>query len=365
MQTAEHRAPRAGASPAEPATVRTFGIEEEYVLLDPVRLSPVDLGVEAVAELETAASGVVREFFPSQVEFASPVLASADAALGTLTAFRSALGDWAGEHGAIAAGTGTPLRSEPLPAWEGRYARIADDIGALAIDHQINGLHVHVGIDDRDERVRASNALRPWLPVLLALSANSPFWHGADTGFASWRGVHSRRWTTYGIPPWFDDATEYDRAVDTLKGIGVTSDLGTINWAVRLSSRYPTIEVRVCDTQLDPRRAVALAVLTRALVDDAVENPAPRPSGFEPWDAALWHAARHGLAGTLVHPVRGTLEPADQIIADLARRILPHLSGTGGLLVAELLSDPTTGAQRQRRAHAEGRLADLYRERLA
>ena len=124
--------------------MRTFGIEEEFMLLDPVELSPVDLGIEAVTELHADGGGLVREFFPSQVEFASPVFTSAARALESLAAFRSSLGEWAAARGVIAAGTGTPLRQQPLPAWEGRYARIADDIGALAVEHQINGLHIHV-----------------------------------------------------------------------------------------------------------------------------------------------------------------------------------------------------------------------------
>lgn len=334
------------------------------MLLDPEQLSPVDLGLEAVADLQDASGVVVREFFPSQVEFATPVYTTARQAVRGLVGFRASLGAWADARGAVAAGTGTPLREQCLPAWEGRYARIADDIGALAVDHQINGLHVHIGIEDLDERVRASNALRPWLPVLLAVSANSPFWRGSDTGFASWRGVHSRRWTTYGIPPWFADVAEYDRAVAALTGIGVTSDLGTINWAVRLSSRYPTIEVRVCDAQLDPRRAVALAVLIRALVDDLADSPPPPPAAFEPLDAALWHAARHGLSADLVHPLRGTLEPAAGILHEIGCRVLPHLSGEDGMLVQELLSTTVTGSDLQREAHAGGRLAALYRESL-
>lgn len=345
--------------------MRTFGIEEEFVLLDPMRLAPVDLGAEAVTALQREAGGVVREFFPSQVEFASPVFTTADEALATLRSFRSELGEWADANGVIAAGTGTPLRSERLPSWEGRYARIAEDIGALAVDHQINGLHVHIGVDDREERVRASNSLRAWLPVLLALSANSPFWHGRDTGFASWRGVHSRRWTTYGIPPWFAHARDHDAAVDTLTGIGATSDPGTINWAVRLSSRYPTIEVRVCDAQLDPRTSVALAVVIRALVDAAVDAPAPRPLAFEPWDAALWHAARHGLDRTLVDPALGTPQPAMRVVGELGLRILPRLSGTERLLAADLLATRATGAQLQRHAHARDALPQLYRSRLA
>src|SRR6185503_4533061 len=99
----------------------------------------------------------------------------------------------------------------------------------LVGDHQINGLHVHVGVPDRDAGIRALNALRPWMPVLLALSANSPFWRGRDTGYDSWRAIHSQRWTIHGIPPRFRDSADYDDALAALSGIGATSDAGTVN----------------------------------------------------------------------------------------------------------------------------------------
>ena len=124
--------------------------------------------------------------------------------------------------------------------------------------------------------------------MLLALSANSPFWHGSDTGFASWRGVHSRRWTTYGIPPWFADPDEYDRAVAALMGVGATSDLGAINWAVRLSSRYPTIR----GTGVRPRgstragRSRWRSWFVRSSTTVRIAPRPPRPNTSEPWDAA-------------------------------------------------------------------------------
>src|SRR5690606_39114917 len=138
-----------------------------------------------------------------------------------LTAFRRALAAWADRRALVAAGTGTPPQttSSTRLVDDARYERISHDIAGLAAEHQINGLHIHLAIRDRDEGIAISNGLRPWLAPLLALSANSPLWAGADTGFDSWRTLHSRRWTTFGIPPLFRDAAHYDDVVADLTGI--------------------------------------------------------------------------------------------------------------------------------------------------
>jgi carboxylate-amine ligase len=221
----------------------TFGIEEEFVLLDRTRLEAVDLGGEAVAALSrgqgSAGDTIVHEFFESQLEHATPVCAGLPDAWDAVTGFRRRLADWADAAGVLAVGSGTPFRvAEPSAVTaDERYERIAHDIGGLTAEHQINGLHVHVGIPDRDAGVHISNGLRPWLPVLLALSANSPFWQGRDTDFDSWRTIHSRRWTTHGVPPLFRDAADYDRTVAALRGLGATSDPATINWQCGHSPR--------------------------------------------------------------------------------------------------------------------------------
>lgn len=348
----------------------TFGIEEEFVLLDPHTLVTVDLGLSAVAELGGSCPGVVvREFFPSQVEFATPVCTTVDEALDAVGGFRRRLSDWADRAGVVVAPSGTPFATDGRePELEGRYALIAHDIAGLTAEHQLNGLHVHIGIPDRDAGVRASNFLRPWLPVLLALSGNSPFWQTHDTGFASWRAIHSRRWTTHGIPPYFADAAEHDEVVARLSGVGATSDPGTINWHVRLSAAYPTLEVRTCDVQLDPFSSVALAALVRALVVEGFEHEIPRPDRFEGWDAALWHAARHGIADDLVDPTSGLLVPAAAAIETLQDLVQARLPAADRGLVERFLADAAQsggGAARQRRAHASGRLATLYRDQVA
>lgn len=351
------------------ATGVTFGLEEEFVLLDPRTLTTRDVGLQAVEQLRGIGPGlVVREFFPSQIEYATPVCRTVGEALADVAAFRRRLAEWADAAGVVVASTGSPFAaSERAPELHGRYATIAHDIAGLTTEHQLNGLHVHVGIPDRDAGIRASNFLRPWLPVLLALAANSPFWHGQDTGFASWRAIHSRRWTTHGIPPYFADAAEHDEARARLVGVGATSDAGTINWHTRLSAAHPTLEVRVCDAQLDPHSSVALAALIRALVVVGFDSDVPRPTRYEGWDAALWHAARHGTASTLVDPRSGRLVPAAVVIDALHDLIRPHLGDDDDRVIDGFLADVAQGgggAAQQRRAHRRGRLVALYRDRL-
>lgn len=347
----------------------TFGIEEEFVVLDPTTLTTAD-GHDALERLHPSDSGVVaKEFFSSQIEFATRVCADVQDAIESLIDFRGRLGRWADDTGLLAAGSGTPYRIDPAVrlASDARYARIAEDIAGITAEHQINGMHVHVGVPDRDAGVRASNALRPWLPVLLAMSANSPFWRGTDTGFDSWRAIHSRRWTTYGAPPWFADADDYDRAVAALTGIGATSDAGTLNWNVRLSESYPTVEVRVFDAQLDPWSSLGLALVTRALVEVGASG---EPGRFEVTDAALWHAARHGVRSSLIHPATGALVPAIAVLRLLRERVEDRLetplerSCIGDLFARLAAGASGSAAQRRARAYGEHALANLYRRSL-
>lgn len=222
----------------------TFGIEEEFVFLDPVTLSPVHVAPRIRAELLDAGyatSEVQHELFQSQIEFASPVLDTREQAADALLGFRTALSAAAAEHGVVAAGTGTPYQKSPVPVMseDNRYEEIAGVVAALSSEHEINGLHVHGGIPDPESGLRCLNGIRRWLPTLMAISANSPFWCGEDTGFASWRAIQSRRWTTAGCPPHFSNAEDYHERVNALIGIGGTPDSGSIAWYARLSQNSP------------------------------------------------------------------------------------------------------------------------------
>ena len=345
----------------------TFGIEEEFILLDPTTLAPVDSARRVLAEMGDAglAGNATTEFFASQIEHPSPVFATLAEAEKELLTFRAQIGDIARRLGVIASGTRAPfdLGEAPSLTNEPRYRAIASQFGAIVPDHQINGLHVHIGVQSRDAAIRAMNVLRPWLPVLLALSANSPFWRAADTGFDSWRAIHSRRWTTFGIPPRFTDAADYDARTASLHGVGGTSDSGTLNWVVRPSERFPTVEIRVFDAQFDARTSVALAALVRGLVcaDEASELE------LEPelLDSALWHAARDGLTGKLVDPRTGNLQPAEAVVSGLVEASAGGLELHGdGEAVASALArvlSQGNGATQQRRAFAGDGVEGLAR----
>lgn len=355
-------------------TTVTFGIEEEFVLLDPDTLSTVDAAPAALEVLARRHLGcVTHEFYLSQVEYSSPAFAALDEGRTSLARFRADLARWAEESGVVAASVGTPFRTTPggrIHA-DARYERIASDIAALTVEHQINGMHVHVGIAGREEAVRASDALRPWLPTLLALSANSPYWQGSDTGWASWRALHSRRWTTPGMPPRFGSAEAHDRTLAALRGLGAISDPGTVNWNVRVSATHPTVETRVCDGQLDLESTLALAAIIRALVHAADRDTTPREPAPGVWDAALWHAGRHGLSADLLEPRSGCLAPAQIVVRSLRGHIADALTALGdeeavdAFLVRVMREGTGAAVQRRSARHGEQGLAELYRQRLS
>lgn len=342
----------------------SFGIEEEFVLLDPATLSPTHVAPKIQSALLDAGYGaavVHHELFKSQIEYASPVFDSRETAMASLVAFRQALSAAASEHGVVVAGTGTPFQKSPSPAMtdERRYRDIAKVVGALSDEHEINGLHIHVGIPDTESGIRCLNQVRRWLPVLLAISANSPFWCGDDTGFASWRSIQSRRWTTAGCPPEFLGAADYHARVEALIGVGGTPDSGAIGWYARLSEHQPTLEIRVADAQLEPSRSVLLALLCRGLVGMGLDFPQPREPAPAPefLDAALWHSARHGLEGQLVHPLQQVLVPANEAVEALVEAVSPALERSGDLpdvseMVGQLLV--TGSGSKQQRADYDG-----------
>lgn len=362
----------------------TFGIEEEFVFLDPQTLRPVDVADEAFAHLaaEPAWQAVThREFLAAQVEHASVVFETSTEAVAALVGFRRELEAEAQQSGVVVASVGSPPDALPFPTVTDtpRYRRIVDDMQGVIADHQIQGLHVHIGVPEREPAVRALNATRYWLPLLASLTGNSPIWRGHDTGYESWRNVGLRRWTTTGAPPEFIDAADYDRRLERLIGVGGTEDRAVVMWTARLSSHVPTVEVRIADAQLEAGESVLVAALCRALVEsvvdpvggaDAASNVLPDESvvpGPELLNAALLHAAHRGLTTTVLDPVLGELRPAAEVVERALDRLTPALERSGDAEfvhrgVARLL-DHGTGAARQRAAFAEAGmpgLRDLY-----
>ncbi|MER8186107.1 glutamate--cysteine ligase [Kitasatospora sp. NPDC094015] len=345
----------------------TVGVEEEYLLLDPATGTPV----ARAARVRAAADGqpsledgeVQRELLQAQLEVATPVCHELKEVGDHLRRMRHALGEAALAKGCLLAATGAApyLPAAPVPVTpSARYRAMQRDTGRLTDEQLITGMHVHVGVPDRATGVAVLNALRPWLPVLVALAANSPLWDGADTGFASWRTVVFGRWPVSGPPPEFTGSADYDRRIQGLVAAGLIRDTRQLYWLARLSERYPTVELRAPDVQLDVDEAVMLAGLVRNLALHAVRerqagrwSAAPEPEVLR---GAVWHAARYGCAGELFDPLGGRLRAAGDVVADLVGLLGPELEESGDrpavVPVLERVLREGGGAARQRRALA-------------
>ncbi|MFI2780481.1 glutamate--cysteine ligase [Streptomyces sp. ALB3] len=348
----------------------TIGVEEEYLLLDSVTGLPVAAGEQVRAAAGMAAiigeNEVQPELLQVQIEVATPVCEQLQEVGGHLLRLRLAANAAAEAHGCRLAACGTPPRrggsSAPLTE-HARYRALRSQAPQLVAEQLINGMHVHASVPDREVGVAVLNRLRPWLPVLVAMSANSPFWDGHDTGFASWRTVVFNRWPVSGPPPAFADAADEERRIGTLLRSGIIGDTGQLYWMARLSDRFPTVEVRCCDVQLRADEAVMFAGIVRALVTTAIQEAeagAPTPRLLpEVLQAATWQAARHGLGGHLI-TATGERISAGDAVARLMEHITPALDAAGetrelAALVHRLLRQGTP-ADRQRRALGDGGL---------
>jgi glutamate---cysteine ligase / carboxylate-amine ligase len=233
-----------------------------------------------------------------------------------------------------------------------RYRTIHAEYGELARQSLACAMHVHVDVTDEEEAVRVVDRIRPWLPVLVALSANSPYWHGRDTGHASWRSQVWGRWPTAGAAQPFGDLRSYRAVTERMIGWGGAIDPGMLYFDVRLSERYPTVEVRVADVTTDVEDAVLVSLLARALVATVAVDATPPSWRADLLRVAGWRAARFGLAGDLVHPVEQRLAPAREVFDATVRHVRPALEEAGDLERVtgsfERLVATGTGATRQR-----------------
>jgi carboxylate-amine ligase len=348
-----------------------FGIEEEFFLVDAqsgLPAVPDDRDLETLLNISGGGSHSNKELLTCQIESSTPICVNAEQALDSLRGYRRALAAGADALGFRAVGIGAAPLVPEFPATvtnTPRYRDIAARAPGIVEDQYINGLHVHVEVPNRAAGVQALNALRSWLPLFAAIGGNSPMWRGRDSGFASWRTIHYRRWSVQGIPPSFAGIHDYDLRLERMLATDVVLDEGHVAWAARLSSTYPTVEVRAADTQLEARDSVLLAMLVRAVVrSELMDLDGPRAvPDPELLDIALWKAAREGLSGELLDLDDGTMRPAKELVGALMARIEPVLSLHGDAeFVAQGLGrlfDEGTGAQRQRRKYAEAGMPGL------
>lgn len=342
---------------------RTVGVEEELLLFarDGARLAAVaDLLVDGTEQPLTPS--VEHEFKQQQIEVATGPARQMSDVFDQLVGLRADVADRAAQRGAAPAALATdPAAARPVRTDDPRYDRMMQRFGLVASGQLTCGMHVHVSVSSRDEGVAVLDRIRPWLPTLLAMSANSPYFQGEDTGYESYRSVSVGLWPTAGPTEVFQSAAVYDQVVAELIESGAALDAAMIYFDARLSASYPTVEIRVMDVTPEPADAVLLTALCRGLVDTAAdqwrEDPTP-PAGPSRWllRAADWRAARFGLSGDLVDPRGRRLVPAAEAVAALADHTRDALSRNGDEQLVrnglERLLARGPGARRQRAAFA-------------
>ncbi|MER7705754.1 glutamate--cysteine ligase [Kitasatospora sp. NPDC097605] len=356
-----------------PRTVPTVGVEEEFLLVDRRTRLPVARASQVLAAAARVLGDQVQpEIFQVQVETTSrPALRLKELA-DDLARMRAGLVAAAAEADCLLVASGTPVLVGPEPALltdNPRYRLMAARYPTAAADNRgaLCGCHVHLGTLERGSALALGNRLRPWLPVLQALTVNSPFDAGRDSGFASWRDVRWSRWPTVGAAPLVDERG-YERRADALVARGTLLDRRMIYWYTRPSEHVPTLEVRVADVNAELGTVLLMAGLLRGLgavlLDEARAGLPPPAVPHGRLAAAHRRAAQTGPVGEGIDPFTGWPVPMPDLVDRLLERAAPGLSAAGDLAAVEAGLDRLrrlgSGAERQRRDfRAHGRAYDV------
>src|SRR3954452_18441341 len=348
----------------------TIGVEEELMIVDAETLDLVN-AIESLL-VETPLGAIKAELLESVLEIATEPCRNAVEAGQQLIALRSQVRDSAADKGlAIGSprppppapwgGRGARRGTHPFAMWEDqrivarpRYRDLVSALRFVARQELIFGMHVHIGLDDPEKAIHVANGIRRHTPVLLALSANSPFWRADSTGLVSTRTPIFRAFPRVGIPPAYADWEDYQRRIGFMVDSGVMEDYTYLWYDVRPHPNFGTVEIRVCDAQTRVEHTIALAALIQAMVKELSEHfDSGQQLSDYPWemlDENKWLASRHGLDGELVD-----LPSRDRVPArGLARRLLDRLreqpkdlGADGALDGIQDLIDRGNGAARQ------------------
>jgi glutamate---cysteine ligase / carboxylate-amine ligase len=334
----------------------SLGIEEEFQLVSAESYELVPRFDEIAERADD--DRVRQELMTSVLEAATGVHERVGEAIGEVRDIRARLRDAAAEHGALIASAGT----HPFSRWENqeitdspRYQGVVEKLRWVAERVAIFGLHVHVGMESPDTAVRVATGLRTWLPELLALSANSPYWQARDTGLASTRIQVFDTMPRSGLPPRLESFADFEQLVARGAAAGFFPDYTYLWWDVRPHPKLGTIELRVCDAQTRVQSVAALAALMQSLAATLAEHP------YESQPRTLiaenkWRAARHGLEAELVDLATDRARPARVAVRELLELVSPaaeRLDCSTELGEIERLLERGTGADEQRRAYAE------------
>jgi carboxylate-amine ligase len=341
----------------------TVGIEEELMILDASNYALVNAIDDLVQDSEHG--DIKPELMQSVLEISTNPCRNLSEADAELRGLRRQVRAAAGERGLAIGSSGT----HPLAHWEEqritaspRYRDLIDALRFVARRELIFGLHVHVGVDDPDKAIHVANGMRIHIPILLALSANSPFWRAADTGLCSVRMPIFRAFPRVGIPPYYKDWDDYERRIGFMIETGVIEDYTWLWYDVRPHPNFGTVEVRAMDAQTHVEHTLGLAALIQAMVKELCEHYDAGKQltdyPFEMLDENQWLACRHGLEGQLVDlPSRETVR-AKTLAGRLYDRLREHAQDLGGADALEGVADLIehgNGAYRQRKVYKANR----------
>jgi carboxylate-amine ligase len=353
----------------------TIGIEEELMILDADSLDLVS-AIDAIVDAEPTSGQIKPEFLESVLEIATAPCADVPAVAAELLALRTLAGERARARGLQIGAAGT----HPFARWEDqrvvsddRYRGLVRSLGFVARQELVFGMHVHVGMGDPDETIHVANGLRPYVPLLIALAANSPLWRGQLTGLASSRVPIFRAFPRVGLPPHFDGWADFEQRVETMREAGMIEDYTYLWYDVRPHPRLGTIEIRAMDSQTRLQHTVALSAFVISLVKLLVEEfqgGAMAPQA--PWeilDENRWIAARHGLEAELLDHETGERRGVRELTGALLARLGPHARELGCEReledVDELLRAGNGAARQQMVFEANRDLRELMAEIVA
>jgi carboxylate-amine ligase len=335
----------------------TLGVEEELMILDGSSFALAN-EIETIVAAYEGEGEVKPELLQSVLEIATPPCADVGEADRHIRRLRREVAEAAAKHDLAIGSAGT----HPTALWEDqrvsadpRYRDLIAALRFIARQEIIFGLHVHVGIDDADKAIHIANGMRVHVPILLALSANSPYWRSDDSGLASTRMPIFRAFPRVGIPPYYEDWDDYERRIEFMVEAGVMEDATFLWYDVRPHSRFGTVEVRAMDAQTHVEHTIALVALIQAMVKELAEH---YESGaklgtypYEMLDENKWLAARHGLEGELVDLPDRKMVASKELARRLYDRLREHAQDLGGADALEGILDLLergTGAHRQR-----------------
>jgi glutamate---cysteine ligase / carboxylate-amine ligase len=302
----------------------TLGVEEELMILDAERLAQRPVSTELIPMVEADRGSVKTELFQSVIELNTDVCDSPADAASVLRGLRHSTIDAAERLGCVIAGAGShpfDTASEQRIVDEPHYEKFVAYAGPTARRQGVSGLHVHVGMPDADSCLRVLELVLPWLPLVLALSANSPWFEGQRTGLMSTRaeilGLLPRR----GAPPHFASWSDWEELVDTFVRSGVASGYMALHWDIRPHPMFGTLEIRAPDQPTSLDTTSRFVELIHALSRWALEEPARKPLSRAIYEQNRWAASRYGPRAQLIHPLDSRAVAAPDLYRELVELI--------------------------------------------